>query len=98
MTLVDGGFTEEADGAEVREGKKDEGGKRELDEHVQAGGEEGEVEVEVLRGEHPFVIDGDQEGEEVPVRKGGGCVSWVFFMGSRMYLGGGGAFHSFPKL
>lgn len=45
---------------------EDEGGERELYEHVQAGCKEGEVEAEVFLGEHPFVVDGDGEGEDVP--------------------------------
>ena len=30
--------------------------------------EEGELEIEVLGGEHPLVVDGDGEGENVPKR------------------------------
>lgn len=67
MALVDGGFAEETDGTEVGECKEDEGGEGELDDHMEASGEEGEVEVEVLGGEHPFVVDRDEQGEEVPV-------------------------------
>lgn len=68
VALVDGGLAEESDWAEMGECKEDEGGKSELDEHMEASGEEGEVEIEVLGGEHPFVVDRDEQGEEVPVR------------------------------
>jgi hypothetical protein len=37
-----------------------------LHQHVHACCEEREVEIEVLRGEHPLVVDGDGEGEKVP--------------------------------
>lgn len=59
VALVDGGFAEEADGTEVREGKEDKGGEGELDNHMEASGKKREVEVEVVGGEHPFIVDGD---------------------------------------
>lgn len=51
---------------EAREKVEDEGGQRKLHQHVHACCEEREVEIEVLRGEHPLVVDGDGEGEKVP--------------------------------
>lgn len=68
VALVDGGLAEEADGAEMGECKEDERGKSKLDDHMEAGSEEGEVEIKVFGGEHPFVVDRDEQGEEVPVR------------------------------
>ena len=37
-----------------------------MHQHVHACREEREVEIEVLRREHPLVVDGDGEGEKVP--------------------------------
>lgn len=67
VVLVDGGFAEEANGTKVRESKEDERSESELDDHMEASGEEGEVEVEVVGGEHPFVVDRNEQGEEVPM-------------------------------
>lgn len=43
-------------GAEVWQEEEDGGGESELHQHMEAGCEEGEVEVEVFGVEHPFVI------------------------------------------
>lgn len=51
---------------ELWEEPQNEGGERELHEHVHAGCEEGEAEAELVGREHPFVVDGDGEGEDVP--------------------------------
>lgn len=51
---------------ELWEEPEDEGGEGELHEHVHAGCEEGEAEAELGGGEHPFIVDGDGEGEDVP--------------------------------
>lgn len=38
------------------EDEEDGAGEEELDNHVERGGEQREMEVEVFRGEHPFVV------------------------------------------
>lgn len=45
--------------SELGEGEEDQGSEGELDEHVYAGDEEGESEVEMPRAEHPFVVLGE---------------------------------------
>lgn len=65
---------------EAWEEEKNEGGKHELHEHVHAGRKQREVEVEVVGREHPFVINGDGEGEYVPGDKSGQLCSCAFFI------------------
>lgn len=42
--------------SEVREEKENQGGEGELDQHVHAGREQWEMEVEMVGREHPFVV------------------------------------------
>jgi hypothetical protein len=47
--------------SEAREEVEDEGSERKLHQHVHARREEWKAEIEMLGGEHPFVVDGDGE-------------------------------------